>query len=319
MRSRWSPAWRQGWTPSKPPSHAGPERPTRGSRAIPGPAVRWRWGRRTTTALKRWAGSPRTASPWRTLTTFWGTGLTGDVTIVQPWALGGRRQTSGRGGGVRRYLAVPDPSPMSVSRRPLAGSTALTDATVCSFWPGLTLSPWHLSVVRGTQLPQRVGAHVRRWNSGTHCLLRWSVTDKLLPTGFHVFHELFLSTLDHFQGRGLGNGHCILLRHRGIHRVHTWGGRWHRGSGGRDKRGRGTRKNSAKAQGVEECILGSGAGKVGGGTGEGPPGKGPVKRPVGPWGPVGAAGSEAGWKARTIEVAAAQPRPGHIQGDGGAV
>ena len=70
---------------------------------------------------------------------------------------------------------------MSVRRRPLAGSTALTDAAVCSFWYGLTLSPWRLSVVRGTQLPQRVGAHVLGRNSGTHGWLRWSVTNKLIP------------------------------------------------------------------------------------------------------------------------------------------
>ena len=116
MRSRWSPVGRQGWTPSKPPSHAGPKRPTRGSRAIPGPAVRWRWRRGTTTAWKWWAGSPRTVGPWRALTTLWGTGLTGDVRLVPSCALGGRRQASGWGGGVRRHLVAPDPSPMSVKR-----------------------------------------------------------------------------------------------------------------------------------------------------------------------------------------------------------
>ena len=110
MRSRWTPAWRQGWTPSKPPSHVGPERTTRGSQAIPGPVVRWRWRWRTTTAGKWWARSPRTACPWGALTTFWWTGLTGDITLVPSWALGRRRQVSGQGGGVRRHLRPSDPS-----------------------------------------------------------------------------------------------------------------------------------------------------------------------------------------------------------------
>ena len=64
------------------------------------------------------------------------------MATAKPWVFGGRRQASGR--GVRRHLAVSDPGPMSVSRRPLA---ALTDAAVCSFWSGLTLSPWRLSVL----------------------------------------------------------------------------------------------------------------------------------------------------------------------------
>ena len=151
MRGRWTPAWRQGWTPSKPPSHVGPKRTTRGSRAIPGPAVRWRRRWRTTTAGKWWARSPRTACPWGALTTFWWTGLMGDITLVPSWVLGRRRQESDRGGGVKRHLRPSDPSPISVSRGPLAGSTTATDATASSFWPGLTLSPWRLSVVRGTQ------------------------------------------------------------------------------------------------------------------------------------------------------------------------
>ena len=76
MMRRWTPAWRQGWTPSKPPSHVGPKRTTRGSRAIPGLAVRWRRRWRTTTRGKWWARPPRTACPWGALTTFWWTGLT---------------------------------------------------------------------------------------------------------------------------------------------------------------------------------------------------------------------------------------------------
>ena len=249
MRSRWSPVYRQGWTPSKPPSHAGPERTTRGSRAIPEPAVRWRWRWRTTTAWKWWARSPRTAWPWGSLMTFWWVGLTGNITLVPSWALGGRRQASGLLGGVRRHLVPSDPSPLSVSRGPLAGSTTSMDATACSFWPGLSLSPWRLSVIRGTQLPQRVGAHVHRRNSGTHCLPRWSVTDKLCPEGFHVDHKLFFPPLDHLQGRSLGNGPCILMCHRWSDKVRTGRGRWRRCSGGVDKRGRGTRKKILESAG----------------------------------------------------------------------
>ena len=150
-------------------------------------------------------------------------------------------------------------------------------------------------------------AHVRRRNSGTHCLLRWSFTNKLLPIGFHVNHEFFFPPLDHLRGRSLGNGPCILLRHRGIDRVHA--GRWRRCCGALDKRGRGTRKKSSKARGgVEEVIFGSIAGTVGGGTGEGPPVKGPAKHPEGPRGPEGAAGNEASWYTRTMDVAS----PGRV-------
>ena len=41
-------------------------------------------------------------------------------------------------------------------------------------------------------------------------------------------------------------------------------------------------KNPQKRGGVEEVIFGSRAGTEGGRTGEGPPGKGPAKRPGGP-------------------------------------
>ena len=41
-------------------------------------------------------------------------------------------QASGLERGVRRHLAVSDPGQMSVSRRSPAGSTALTDAAICS-------------------------------------------------------------------------------------------------------------------------------------------------------------------------------------------
>ena len=97
-------------------------------------------GWRATAMWHRWTWSPRKASPRRSLTTFRGAGLTGSVVTAQPWVFG-RRQASGRGGGVKRHSTVPDPVPMSVSRRTLTRTTALTDATVCSFWSGLTLSP----------------------------------------------------------------------------------------------------------------------------------------------------------------------------------
>ena len=79
-----------------------------------------------------------------------------------------------------------DPCPISIHRWPLTGSTVSTRVTVSSFWTGLMLSPWRLSVVRGTQLPQCVRAHVLVRNSGTHSWLRWSVTYELLPVALHV-------------------------------------------------------------------------------------------------------------------------------------
>ena len=151
------------------------KRPTRGA----GLSLDQRWW--TTATWYRWAGSPKKTSPRRLCATFRWTGPTGNMATAKPWVFGRRRQASGRGIGVRWHLEVSDPGPMSVSRRPLAGSTALTDAVVCLFWSGLTLSPWRLSVVRGTQLPQRIGAHVLGRNSGTHGWLRWSVINKLIP------------------------------------------------------------------------------------------------------------------------------------------
>ena len=305
MRWRGSPAWWQGCLPSKPPSHASLERLTRGYRAIPGPAVmRWRWGWRTMVTWHRWAGSPKKASLRRPLTTFRWTEPTWNMATAKPWALGERRQAPGQGGGVRRHLAVSDPGPMSVSRRPLAGSTALTDAAVCSFWSGLTLSPWRLSVVRGTQLLQRVGAHVLGWNSGTHGWLRWSVTNKLIPVNLHVPHELLFPALEHVLGRALCSVHCIRPSHSGSHRGQSWGGWLYRGPGWLGDMGQVTRKNSAKAWGVAECKSVSGrAGRTGGDTGVGPPGKDPGKCPVDPGCPVRAAGDVTGWYVRTTDVA----------------
>ena len=72
------------------------------------------------------------------------------------------------------------------------------------------------------------------------------------------------------------------------------------------------------------CWLGEGisvsgrARMAGGGTGVGPPGKDPGKRPVGPGSPVRAAGVVAGWYALTTEVVTAEPHPGHTQSEGGA-
>ena len=55
MRGR-SPVWRSGGSPSRPLSRAGPEGPTRGSRATPVPM--WRWRRR------RWVASPKPLGAW---------------------------------------------------------------------------------------------------------------------------------------------------------------------------------------------------------------------------------------------------------------
>ena len=250
MMRRWTPTWRQWGTPSKPPSHVGPGRTTRGSRATPVPAVRWRRRGRVTTAGTWRARLPRAAWACRTLPTFRWTAVIGNLTLVPSWAFGRRRQASGRGWGVRRRWRPSDPCPMLIRRGPLAGSTMATCVTASSFWTGLMLSPWHLSVVRGTQLLQQVGAHVLRSNRGTHCWLGWSVTYELLPKGSHVHHEFLLPPFDHLRGWSLGKGPSILLRQRWSDSVHA--GRWR----SRDKRGRGTRKKSSKAQGGRRGLFG---------------------------------------------------------------
>ena len=249
MMRRWTPTWRQWRTPSKPPSHVGPRRTTRGSRATAVPAVRWRRGGRVTTTGTWGARLPRAAWACRTLPTFRWTAVIGNLTVPL-WAFGRRLQASRRGWGVRRRWRPSDPCPMSIRRGPLAGSTMSTCVTASSFWAGLMLSPWCLSVIRGTQLPQRVGAHVLKSNSGSHCWLRWSVTYELLPTGSHVHHEFLLPPFDHLRGWSLGEGPSVLLRQRRSDSVHA--GRWR----SRDKRGRGTRKKSSKAQGGRRGLFG---------------------------------------------------------------
>ena len=172
--SWWSSRRRRGGTPSKPLSHAGTGGPTRGSRATPVPTVRWRrmWWITTTTVTwgVRWPRAARTCRPLPTLE--WAA-VIGHLASVAAWAFGRRRPMSRRGGWVRWHRRTSDPCPISIHRWPFAGSTVSTRVTASSFWTRLMLSPWRLSVVRGTQLPQCVGAHVLVRNSGTHSWLRW--------------------------------------------------------------------------------------------------------------------------------------------------
>ena len=58
----------------------------------------------------------------------WTHGEHGDCQTVSVW-----QEETGVWSGKRSQKTVSDPGPMSVSRRPLSGSTALTDAAVCSF------------------------------------------------------------------------------------------------------------------------------------------------------------------------------------------
>ena len=128
MRCRGLPAWRQGWLPSKPPSHASLKKAYEREPGYP-----WTCGdgpRRHGTGerdLRRRRVRGDRARPSDELDP------RGIRRLPNRERFGRRRQASGRGRGVRRHLAVSDPGPMSVSRRPLAGSTALTEAAVCSF------------------------------------------------------------------------------------------------------------------------------------------------------------------------------------------
>ena len=192
MMRRWPPLWRRGGTPSKPLSHAGPGGPTRGSRATPVSAVRWRRMGWVTTTWTWGARLPRAARACGTLPTLWWAAVIRNLTLVPSWAFGRRWHTSRRGGRVRRQWRPSDPCPSMIRRGLLAGSTVTTCVTASLLWTGLMLSPRRLSVVRGTQLPQCVGAHVLVRNRGTHSWLRWSVTYKLFPTVFHVLHKLLL-------------------------------------------------------------------------------------------------------------------------------
>ena len=209
MRVR-SPWRRRGGTPSKPLSRAGPEGPTRGSRATPESTCRWRRRRRVAASMTAGAWGPRSGRALWAQTTFGGTTVLGPCTV---WVrtIGSRRPaTAGR--GVRRHPRATVPSSGAVTGGPLAGTTSSARGAACSFWTGLMLSPWRLSVARGTQLPQCVGAHVPLGNSGTHGWLGWSVTLQLSPIQLHVLEDLCLPLLYYSWRRCLRN---CLTRLRG--------------------------------------------------------------------------------------------------------
>ena len=310
MMRRWPPLWRRGGTPSKPLSHAGPGGPMRGSRATPVPAVRWRRMGWVTTMWTWGARLSRAARAYGTLPTVWWAAVIGNLMSVPSWAFGRRWHASRRGGWVRRRWRLSDPCPIVIRRGLLAGSTVATCVTASSLWTGLMLSPWHLSVVRGTQLPQCVGAHVLGSNRGTHGWLRWSVTYELFPTVSHVLHKLLLPPFNNRRGRSLGEGPSILWGLQISSIVHT--GRWR----SRNKRGRGPRKKSSKARGGE-VFFSSVEGVAVGGTGVGPTAGGPAGRPEGPGRPGGPVGSVIGGGPRTMVMSTAGPRPGYTQSEGG--
>ena len=172
----WPPRRRRRGAPSRPLSRAGPVGPTIGSRATPIPALRWRRVRVITTPVTWRARGPRSARALRTQPAFrWATVIE-PLVSVSARAFGRGWPVSRRGGGVRWRRRSAVTGPVAINRGPLAGATVSARITASSFWTGLMLSPWRLSVVRGTQLPQCVGAHVPLGYSGTLSRLRWSVT-----------------------------------------------------------------------------------------------------------------------------------------------
>ena len=96
---------------------------------------------------------------------------------------------------------------ISAGLRPITSGAPEPRATVRSLWTKLKRSPWCLSVIRGTQLPQPAGVHIGQ-----------SITHHRLPLGFHGLEEGVLPVLHHgLHGR------------RSSH--HGWSGR-----NGRDSR-----------------------------------------------------------------------------------
>ena len=153
------------------------------------------------------------------------------------------------GRGVLRRPGTTVPSSSTVTRWSLAWMAASARDAACSFWTGLMLSPWRLSVARGAQLPQCVGAHVSLGNSGAHSWLRWSVTLQLLPVQSHVLEHLCFPVLDHGWRRSWIN---VLISLR----IQLESRSSHAGcSLLLDKRGRGPRKKSAKAWGGRSSVF----------------------------------------------------------------
>ena len=85
---------------------------------------------------------------------------------------------------------------ISAGLRPITSGAPEPRATVRSLWTKLKRSPWCLSVIRGTQLPQPAGVHIAQ-NRGTRSRLGWSITHHRLPLGLHGLEEGVLPVLHH--------------------------------------------------------------------------------------------------------------------------
>ena len=149
MRVR-SPGRRSGGSPSKPLSHAGPEGPTRGSRATPESTCRWRKRRRVAAPMTAGARGPRSGGALWARTTFWGTTVLGPCAVWAGAIGSSRPATAGR--GVLRHPRATVPSSGAVTGGPLAGTASSARGAACSFWTGLMLSPWRWSLFVGVQL-----------------------------------------------------------------------------------------------------------------------------------------------------------------------
>ena len=213
---------------------AGPEGPMRGSRATPVPT--WRWRRR------RWVASPKPLGAWGPRSgERWERGRPSDEQLSLDPARARRERRAAvdlrrLGEGVLRRPGTTVPSSSTVTRWSLVWMAASARDAACSFWTG------RLSVARGAQLPQCVGAHVSLGNSGAHSWLRWSVTLQLLPVQSHVLEHLRFPVLDHGWRRSWIN---VLISLR----IQLESRSSHAGcSLLLDKRGRGPRKKSAKAR-----------------------------------------------------------------------
>ena len=246
MRVR-SPGRRSGGSPSKPLSHAGPEGLTRGSRATPESTCRWRRRRRVAAPMTAGARGPRSGGALWARTTFWGTTVLGPCAVWAGAIGSSRPATAGR--GVLRHPRATVPSSGAVTGGPLAGTASSARGAACSFWTGLMLSAWRLSVARGTQLPQCVGAHVPLGNSGTHCWLGWSVTLQLSPIQPHVLKDLCFPVLHYSWRWFLRNGLTRLRGHLERRSGYAACSRL------LDKRGRGTLKKSTKARGGRNSVF----------------------------------------------------------------
>ena len=181
----------QGHVPGRSPSHAGLGGPTRERGTISGPTTLGVWGRGTATMI---------GVSMRRSTMAMGTRDSPAVVLrarVAYWAAAISSQPLGRRWWWGTGVSYMRPA-VFAGLRPITCRAPGPGATVRSLFTGLMLSPWCLSVTRGTQLLQLVGVHIPLRNRRTLSRLGWSIIHQKLYPVLHRLEEGVLPVFHHY-------------------------------------------------------------------------------------------------------------------------